>query len=197
MANDITHSSEKDVSDNFTSVRINSAPIHVLFSDAFSKQAILTDEAATLTAGAQFAKYVTKQPLIAGLVVYLHGDLGAGKTTFTRGFIQGLGFTGKVKSPTYTLVEPYVFSSYNIYHFDLYRFTDEEEWEASGFREYFNPQSICLIEWPEKAGDLLPQADIHVQLTHDELQRKIHFSVNTLPTNTHSERYNLSDFRLE
>lgn len=192
MANDITLSSRE----------ITSAPIRVLLSDAFLKQATLADESATLSAGAQFAKYVTSPQLETGLVVYLHGDLGAGKTTFTRGFIQGLGFAGKVKSPTYTLVEPYVFSSYNIYHFDLYRFTDEEEWEASGFREYFNAQSICLIEWPEKAGDLLPEPDIHVHLTHDDLQRTIQFLVNPKSNNDsiHSapaQRFNLTEFKLE
>jgi tRNA threonylcarbamoyladenosine biosynthesis protein TsaE len=192
MANDITLSTGD----------ITSARISVVLSDAFLMQATLADESATLSAGAQFAKYLTSQQLKAGLVVYLHGDLGAGKTTFTRGFIQGLGFAGKVKSPTYTLVEPYVFSSYNIYHFDLYRFTDKEEWEASGFREYFNPQSICLIEWPEKAGDLLPEPDIHVHLTHDDLQRKVEFLVNPISNNNaihsgHVQRFNLIDFKLE
>lgn len=197
MANDITL-----FSDDLTSGNITSTPISVLLNDVFSKQATLTDESATLSAGAQFAKYVVSHQLKTGLVVYLHGDLGAGKTTFTRGFIQGLGFSGKVKSPTYTLVEPYVFSRYNIYHFDLYRFTDEDEWEASGFREYFNPQSICLIEWPEKAGDLLPEPDIHVYLIHDELQRKIQFLVNP-KSNNHSvhssqaQRFNLIEFKLE
>ena len=168
-------------------------------NDAFSKQAILADESATLFAGAQFAKYVTSQQLKSGLIIYLHGDLGAGKTTFTRGFIQGLGFTGKVKSPTYTLIEPYVFSSYNIYHFDLYRFTDEEEWEASGFREYFNPQSICLIEWPEKAGHLLPEPDFDIHLSHDDLQRKIQFSLNLQSGNKTCETplFNLTHFKLE
>lgn len=203
MANDITLSS-----DDFTSGKITSASVSVVLNDVLSKRAILENESATLSAGAQFAQYVTSQQLKTGLVVYLHGDLGAGKTTFTRGFIQGLGFAGKVKSPTYTLVEPYVFSRYNIYHFDLYRFVDEEEWEASGFREYFNPQSICLIEWPEKAGDLLPQADIHVHLTHDDLQRKIQFLVNTQSysdnnystqalDSTQAQRFNLMDFKLE
>lgn len=187
MANDIT---------------LSSTHISVLLDEAFSKQAILVNESATLSAGAQFAKYLTSLQTKAGLVIYLHGDLGAGKTTFTRGFIQGLGFVGKVKSPTYTLVEPYVFSSYNIYHFDLYRFTDEEEWEASGFREYFNPHSICLIEWPEKAGDLLPKPDFHVHLTHDDLQRKIQFLLNPVSNgdfvdSNQSQRFNLTEFNLE
>jgi tRNA threonylcarbamoyladenosine biosynthesis protein TsaE len=120
----------------------------------------LANEAATLAVGAQLAN-----SLIPGLTIYLHGDLGAGKTTFVRGLLHGLGHSGKVKSPTYTLVEPYVVSRFNIYHFDLYRFIDPEEWEAAGFRDYFNPQTICLVEWPEKAGDLIPQADMDVILT--------------------------------
>ena len=119
----------------------------------------MADEAATLEAGRQLAK-----KLHNGLTVYLHGDLGAGKTTFVRGVLQGLGFAGKVKSPTYTLVEPYTVSGYNIYHFDLYRFNDEDEWEAAGFREYFNDESICLVEWPEKARNLLPRPDFDIKI---------------------------------
>jgi tRNA threonylcarbamoyladenosine biosynthesis protein TsaE len=125
----------------------------------------LDDEAATLACGARFARV-----LVSGLIVYLHGDLGAGKTTFVRGVLHAVGHVGKVKSPTYTLVEPYEVElkvKYNcqLYHFDLYRFTDEEEWDAAGFREYFNPQSICMIEWPEKAVHVLPEPDIHVRLS--------------------------------
>ena len=146
---------------------------------------LLDDEAATLAAGAQFSDCV-----VAGLVVFLHGDLGAGKTTFTRGFLRGLGFSGKVKSPTYTLVEPYILADFTTYHFDLYRFIDEEEWEAVGFREYFNPHSICLIEWPEKAGHLLPEPDIHVQLTHVQTKRKIQFYASTNQGKQCLNRYN-------
>lgn len=139
----------------------------------------LNDEAATLACGTRFAHLVK-----AGLVVYLHGDLGAGKTTFVRGVLHGLGHAGKVKSPTYTLVEPYMIepnatSSYNLYHFDLYRFTSEEEWDAAGFRDYFNPQSICMIEWPEKAVHVLPEPDIHVRLWLLDNGRKIQFSAGS------------------
>ncbi len=140
-----------------------------------SHPVLLADETATLAAGVKLS-----QSAVANTVIFLHGDLGAGKTTFTRGFLQGLGFTGKVKSPTYTLVEPYNFGDLTVYHFDLYRLMDEEECEAAGFREYFNASSICLIEWPEKAGYLLPEPDIHVHLIHDALQRKIQFLANTL-----------------
>jgi tRNA threonylcarbamoyladenosine biosynthesis protein TsaE len=97
-------------------------------------------------------------------VIFLNGDLGAGKTTLARALVQALGYPGKVKSPTYTLVEIYVISSLYLYHFDFYRFNDPEEWQEAGFREYFNESSICLVEWPEKAGGLLPPADIEVAL---------------------------------
>jgi len=122
----------------------------------------LADEAATLSFGAVLAKAI--QP---NLTIYLHGDLGAGKTTLVRGLLHALGYVGKVKSPTYTLVESYevksdVVSKLNLYHFDLYRFNDEEEWEAAGFRDYFNAESVCLIEWPEKAQNSLPTPDIDI-----------------------------------
>jgi tRNA threonylcarbamoyladenosine biosynthesis protein TsaE len=98
-----------------------------------------------------------------GMVIHLRGDLGAGKTTLARGLLRGLGYEGRVKSPTFTLLEPYKFSRLNLYHFDFYRFLDPEELDDAGFREYFNPQSACLIEWPEKAPDL-PPADIDITL---------------------------------
>lgn len=134
----------------------------------------MKDEAATLIAGQCFSQY-----LPSGYTVFLHGDLGAGKTTFVRGVLQGLGYQGKVKSPTYTLVEPYNFLNKTIYHFDLYRLLDGEEWEEAGFRDYFNPNSICMIEWPEKAQSLLPQADIEVYLQHLTLGRAVKFQANT------------------
>ncbi len=148
---------------------------------------VLDDEATTLSVGSQFAAC-----LQLGLIVYLHGDLGAGKTTFTRGVLRGFGYTGKVKSPTYTLVETYDLSqelklnidhaSFNttIHHFDLYRFIDEDEWEAAGFRDYFNATSIGIIEWPDKALNLLPLADIDVRLTIIKNARTIQFTANTL-----------------
>jgi tRNA threonylcarbamoyladenosine biosynthesis protein TsaE len=107
-----------------------------------------------------------------GLKIWLRGDLGAGKTTLARGLLRGLGYADKVKSPTYTLLEPYVVSGFNLYHFDLYRFIDKEEWEVAGFREYFNSTSVCLVEWPEKAAELLPDADIEIWLTVDGTGRK-------------------------
>jgi tRNA threonylcarbamoyladenosine biosynthesis protein TsaE len=102
--------------------------------------------------------------LAPGLVITLSGDLGAGKTTLVRATLRGLGYEGKVKSPTYTLVELYVVSSLNLYHFDLYRFADPDEWEDSGFREYFNSATVCMVEWPEKASGFLPPADVEIRL---------------------------------
>jgi len=93
-------------------------------------------------------------------IMFLQGDLGTGKTTFARGFIHGCGFDGTVRSPTYTLVEPYpIYGGRTCYHFDLYRLSDPEELEFTGARDYFNDRDVCLVEWPEKAAAYLPEAD--------------------------------------
>jgi len=113
-----------------------------------------------------------------GMVLHLRGDLGAGKTTLARGILRGLGYQGRVKSPTYTLVEPYQFSRLYLYHFDFYRFLDPEELEASGFREYFNPESVCLVEWPEKAPDL-PAADLEISMRPESIGRSIVVTAHT------------------
>lgn len=126
----------------------------------------LLDEAATLALGARLAR-----GLVPGLRVWLSGDLGAGKTTLTRGLLRGLHYAGRVKSPTYNLVEIYEFSSFNLYHFDLYRFVDPIEWEEAGFRDCFNAQSVCLVEWPEKGQGVLPEPDVHVWLAIDDEAR--------------------------
>ncbi len=109
----------------------------------------------------------------AGMTIYLLGDLGAGKTTLTRGILRGLGFAGRVKSPTYTLVEPYVVSNLYLHHFDLYRFADPLEWEDAGFREMFNPDSVCIVEWPDKAAGLLPAPDWTIELYPLEQGRRL------------------------
>jgi len=117
----------------------------------------LPDEAATRALGARLARVIAP-----GLLVYLHGDLGSGKTTLARGLLRGLGYEGRVKSPTYTLVELYTVSRLDLYHFDFYRFRDPKEWRDAGFSEYFSGNSVCLVEWPEKAAGLLPVADLEI-----------------------------------
>jgi tRNA threonylcarbamoyladenosine biosynthesis protein TsaE len=119
----------------------------------------LPDPAATERLGATLAAGIGP-----GRVVHLCGDLGAGKTTLVRGLLHALGHAGRVKSPTYTLVEPYTLSRLDLYHFDFYRFRDRSEWLASGFREYFSPQSACIVEWPERAGGLLAPPDLQIRL---------------------------------
>ena len=115
----------------------------------------LQDEAATISLGRELA------PLLAcGMVVWLDGELGAGKTTLVRALLRGLGHVGPVKSPTYTLVEVYVVSSIYWYHFDFYRFSEPGEFEDAGLGEYFREDSVCLVEWPEKAAGYVPQADL-------------------------------------
>jgi len=121
---------------------------------------ILDDETATIALGAALAPCM--QP---GLVVWLDGDLGAGKTTLVRGLLRALGETGPVKSPTYALVEIHVVSGLNLYHFDFYRFNQPEEYLDAGLDEYFAGDGVCLVEWPERACPYLPVADLHIRLT--------------------------------
>jgi tRNA threonylcarbamoyladenosine biosynthesis protein TsaE len=121
----------------------------------------LPDEAATLRLGSACAAGASK-----GLALHLRGELGTGKTTLVRGLLRALGYQGRVKSPTYTLVEPYEDLRLNLYHFDFYRFKDRSEWLSSGFREHFNPESLCIVEWPERAGDLIARPDLEIALRY-------------------------------
>ena len=105
-------------------------------------------------------------------MLHLTGDLGTGKTTLVRGLLRALGVHGAVKSPTYTWVEPYELSRLDLYHFDFYRFADRTEWLTSGLREYFRPDAFCIVEWPEKAGSLLPPPDLSVALGYDGESRQ-------------------------
>jgi tRNA threonylcarbamoyladenosine biosynthesis protein TsaE len=98
------------------------------------------------------------------MIVTLSGELGAGKTTLVRGILRGLGWMGPVKSPSYTLVEHYRFSSLYFYHFDFYRFDDPDEWDSTGFAEYFRPDAIAVIEWPERVAARLPWVDVAARI---------------------------------
>lgn len=133
----------------------------------------LSDEPATLAFGQALARACEGQ----GAWIYLSGELGAGKTTLVRGFLRELGYHGRVKSPTYTLVEPYELAeelqARQVYHFDFYRINREEELAMIGLEEYFHKAAFCLVEWPERAPKLLPAPDITLLLQSQEPGRRV------------------------
>jgi tRNA threonylcarbamoyladenosine biosynthesis protein TsaE len=125
------------------------------------------------TATQLFAAALAAQPTLQHALIELHGDLGAGKTTLVRHLLRALGVQGRVKSPTYAVVEPYELPNLNVWHFDFYRFSDPREWEDAGFRDIFASPGLKLAEWPEKAAGFLPRADlvIHLEATDDEARQ--------------------------
>lgn len=134
----------------------------------------LPDEAATVALGARLADLVGNRMLI-----FLEGELGAGKTTLSRGLLRGLGHTGAVKSPTFTLVEPYVLDDVQVFHFDLYRLSDPDELEYIGVDDYLDGEVVCLVEWPERGEHALPDPDLHVVLTVEDTGRGISIEAKT------------------
>lgn len=139
---------------------------------------VLVDEAATEAFGAALLP-VLREKYPSGAVIFLHGNLGAGKTTFVRGILRGLNFLGAVKSPTYTLMEPYLLDDLEVYHFDLYRLQSPQELEFVGFDELLTGPGLKLLEWPEQGQSWLPDPDVDVYLElyrpsdAEDFQRKV------------------------
>ena len=138
------------------------------------KRVSLKNEEGTVEFGGVLAKACNGKG-----VVFLHGDLGMGKTTLCRGVLNALGHNGHVKSPTYTLVEPYELPEYVVYHFDLYRLGEPEELEFMGIRDYLDQQALSIIEWPEKGAGVLPEADIEIFFEQQGLGRVVRWQENT------------------
>jgi tRNA threonylcarbamoyladenosine biosynthesis protein TsaE len=140
------------------------------------KTLVWQDEAATQT----FATLLAQRPAIRHAFIALHGNLGAGKTTLVRHLLQALGVKGRIKSPTYAVVEPYELPGLDVWHFDFYRFADPREWEDAGFRDIFASAGLKLAEWPEKVGALLPTPDLDIALqTTSESAREVTLTPRT------------------
>jgi len=142
-------------------------------SDPSDHTTLLQGEDAQLAFGARLAQACGDGPLL----IFLEGDLGAGKTTLTRGFLHALGHRGAVKSPTYTLIEPYEIGGRRVYHLDLYRVADPDELEYLGLREILAEDAILLIEWPERGAGWLPPPDVRIRLAHQGAARQLTLSV--------------------
>ena len=138
----------------------------------------IENEADMVTFGERLGHVFNSQS--KSLCVFLNGDLGAGKTTLSRGILRAFGHTGAVKSPTYTLVEEYIFAGRRVYHFDLYRLGDPEELEYMGIRDYFSEGNLCLIEWPERGQGILPKSDVLIDVKVQGEGRLISITANTL-----------------
>jgi len=140
-----------------------------------NKEIRITNEQEMMKLGGKIADNFPKDGMIL-----LKGNLGAGKTTLVRGLLRHLGFEGVVKSPTYTLVEPYHLSDRMIYHFDLYRLGNPEELEYMGSRDYWDSDSLCLVEWPEKAQGYLPDADLILNIRYLDNERIVEIEKGTI-----------------
>ena len=139
---------------------------------------LANDEIAMVALGEQLGRAFTQYP--GALTVHLLGELGAGKTTLTRGILRAFGHTGAVKSPTYTLVEAYEFPARTVYHFDLYRLGDAEELEYMGIRDYFADHNLCLIEWPTRGEGVLPVPDLVIEISVAGDGRRLDLHLSTV-----------------
>ncbi|MCD8565537.1 MAG: tRNA (adenosine(37)-N6)-threonylcarbamoyltransferase complex ATPase subunit type 1 TsaE [Burkholderiaceae bacterium] len=148
----------------------------------------LPDEKATDALGSRLSqvilaslknKQINELETGAGAAIYLRGDLGAGKTALVRALLRAAGVTGRIKSPSYALLESYKVSSLYFYHIDFYRFNDSSEWQDAGFRELFRPDAVVLIEWPEKADGQLPAPDLLIDLSYKDGGRAARIEAQT------------------
>ena len=140
------------------------------------KTLLWRDESAT----EEFARALAALPELRQAYIELQGDLGAGKTTLVRHLLRALGVQGRIKSPTYAVVEPYELPGLNVWHFDFYRFNDPREWADAGFRDIFTSSGLKLAEWPEKAAGCVPQADLVVRLeVDDDASRRVRLTAQT------------------